>query len=308
MTTPDGGSSKSLTSFPHIEKRLVGDEQTSELYLPLVSTVVLKRKQQMLCLPLVFDNNLIIDALVDSGSHVSAIAQNDLDTIKQKAPNNFLKIDDPPNFQIPVANGQSEKPLATATLKFDIGDNTFAEHFVLMKKLTGPIIGLHFMRNNSLISHTTNGRIHFPHLTMQIKTTSEMSPKPQAVLTDDALAIASGTTKAVTAFVDHPSEWNTPGTVTPLEKFTETAVLLISFSISPIIDRKVEVRVTNTTETPYLIKRNTQIAQFCVITPEQAKFMKPVDMAILIMIPEADLDVTAYLNELSQIEQTTTAK
>ena len=83
-------------------------------------------------------------------------------TIKQRAPKNILKIDDPPSFQIQVANGQLEKPLSTATLKFEIGDNSFAEHFVVMKKLTGPITGLHFMRNNSVVIDTTHGLIHFP--------------------------------------------------------------------------------------------------------------------------------------------------
>ena len=80
----------------------------------------------MLYVPLDFHNNRTVDALVDSGAYVSAIAQNDLDTIKQKAPNNILKIDDPPNFQIQVANYQIEKPLATAKLKFEIGDKIFA--------------------------------------------------------------------------------------------------------------------------------------------------------------------------------------
>ena len=109
------------------------DEQTNEVYLPLISIVVLKRKQEMLYVPLNFENNLMVDALVDSGAFVSAVAQDDLDTIKQKAPNNILKIDDPPIFQIPVANGQLKKPLSTATLKFEIGEKTFAEHFVVMK-------------------------------------------------------------------------------------------------------------------------------------------------------------------------------
>ena len=84
-----------------------------------------------------FEKNLTVDALVDSGAFVSAIAQDDLETIKQKAPNTIFKIDDHPNFQIQVANGQLEKPLTTATLKFEIGDNSFAEHLVVMQKLTG---------------------------------------------------------------------------------------------------------------------------------------------------------------------------
>ena len=150
------------TATPLIEEGLVRDEQTNEVHLPLTSTVVRKRKQEMLFVLLDFENNLTVDALVDSVAFVIAIVQDDLDTIKQKAPNNILKIDDPPDFQIQVANGHLEKPLSTATLKFEIGDNSFAERFVGMKKLTGPINGLHFMRNNSVVIDTTHGFIQFP--------------------------------------------------------------------------------------------------------------------------------------------------
>ena len=223
MTTLNGDTTTPplTTATPLMEEGLLGDEQTNEIYLPLTSTVVLKRKQEMLYVPLDFENNLTVDALVDSGAFVSAIAQNYLDKIKQKAPNNILKIDDPTNFQIQVANGQLEKPLSTATLKFEIGDNTFAEHFVVLKKLIGSIFALHFMRNNSVVIDTTHGLIHFPHLTMQVKTASnETTTKPQPVITDEALTIPPTTTKTITAFIDHPSKWNTTGTVTPLDKFS----------------------------------------------------------------------------------------
>ena len=56
--------------------------------------------------------------------------------------------------------------------------------------------------------------------------------------------------------------------------------------------------MTSTTELPYLIRKHTQIAEFSVVTPEQSKHIKPVDMAILSMIPQGDPDLTAYLNEL----------
>ena len=134
---------------------------------------------------------------------------------------------------------------------------------------------------------------------MQIKTvSSETTTKPQPVITDDALTKPLTTTKTITAFVDHPSRWKTTGTVTPLEKFTETACLLISYSMSTIIDKKMAVRVTSTTEVPYLINKHTQIAEFSVVSPEQSKHIKPVDMAILSMIPQGDPDLTAYINEL----------
>ena len=68
--------------------------------------------------------------------------------------------------------------------------------------------------------------------------------------------------------------------------------------MSTISDKRIAVRVTNTTETPYPIKKHTQIAEFFVVIPEQSKHIQPVDMAILSMIPQGEPDLTAYLNEL----------
>ena len=280
MTTCDSGDdniSPPAITISQIEEQLVRDDITNELYLPLCSTIVLKRKKEMLYVPLDFENGLTIDALVDSGAYVGAIAQNELDRIQQQSPSNILKIDDAPNFQIQVANGQLEKPTATATLSFDIGDHTFAEHFVVMDKLTGPII----------------------HLTMQVKSAlNQTSTKPQAVLIHDNITIPQLTTKTITAFVGHVSEWKTTGTLTPVEKFTETASLLISHSMSTIIDREIAVRVTNTTESPYTINKNPQIAELSVVNPEQSKFIKPVDMGVQGMITEGDPDLITYLTGL----------
>ena len=90
-----------------------------------------------------------------------------------------------------------------------------------MKNLTGPIKGLHFIRHNSVVMDTTHGLIHFPHLTMQIKSAlSQTSAKQQTVQIHDSITKPQMTTRTITAFVDHLSEWNTRGTLTPEENFT----------------------------------------------------------------------------------------
>ena len=109
MTTCNSGDdniSPTAITFLQIEEQLLRDDMTNELYMQLSSTYVLKRKKEMFYVPLDFKNGLTIDALVDSGAYVSAIAQKELNRIKQQSPPNILKIDDPPNFQIQVANGQ----------------------------------------------------------------------------------------------------------------------------------------------------------------------------------------------------------
>ena len=97
------------------------------------------------------------------------------------------------------------------------------------------------MRHSSVVINTTHGLIDFPQLTMQVKSgLCQTSAKLQVVLIYDSIKIPQVTTKTITAFVDHLPEWNTTGTVTPVEKFTETAGLIISHSMSAIIDRKSE--------------------------------------------------------------------
>ena len=57
VTTPNELTTTPLltTATPLIEEGLMRDEQTNEVYLPLTSTVVLKRKQEMLYVPLDFE-------------------------------------------------------------------------------------------------------------------------------------------------------------------------------------------------------------------------------------------------------------
>ena len=128
LATYDNGddniSLPEITTY-QIQEQLVRDENTNEFYMPLSSTIVFIRKKELLYVPLDFENGLTVDVLVDSGTYVDAIAQKELDRIEQQAPSNILKIDDPPNFQIQVADGQLEKPTATTTIKFDIGDQIF---------------------------------------------------------------------------------------------------------------------------------------------------------------------------------------
>ena len=71
----------------------------------------------------------------------------------------------------------------------------------------------------------------------------------------------------------------------------------IPFNLNLIV-RKVPIRLTNTLKLPFTINKDTQIAEFSVVTPEQSKFIKPVDTAILSMISEGYLDLITYLAEL----------
>ena len=59
MTTRDNGDdsiSPPKITTSQIEEQLVRDDITNELYMPLSSTIVLERKNEMLYVPLDFEN------------------------------------------------------------------------------------------------------------------------------------------------------------------------------------------------------------------------------------------------------------
>ena len=77
-----------------------------------------------------------------------------------------------------------------------------------------------------------------------------------------------------------------------MERIKEAASLLVSHWMSTMIDEKVAVRLTNAKKSACLIKKTTQNAALSVVTPEQSKFIKAVNMSILSMILEGDPNKT----------------
>ena len=70
------------------------------------SELVLFLSEELPYVPLDFEVTRTIDTLVDSRAFVHAITQIESDRIKQHAPANTIKKDDPPSFQIQITNGQ----------------------------------------------------------------------------------------------------------------------------------------------------------------------------------------------------------
>ena len=105
---------------------------------------------------------LNIDGLIDTGALSSAIPEGDLRKIRLLAPHTILNEGPPPEFQIMVANGQLEAPIATVELQLEVSDITFREKFIVMANITNPLIGLLFLKRNSTTLDMRQGILIFP--------------------------------------------------------------------------------------------------------------------------------------------------
>ena len=128
----------------------ITNPDTSEKCLPIFSAINLIKKRKMLFATMDF-NNLSMDALIDSGALVNCLPESEFNKLKPVSPDNIIKKMDPPTFKLHVANGDIETPRKTVQLQFEIRDLTFKETFIVATKMTGSILGLTFLKNNSTI-------------------------------------------------------------------------------------------------------------------------------------------------------------
>ena len=144
------------------------DKERNLSYLPISTSLTLKRKRHMYYIPMDFEK-LTLDGLIDTGALTSAISEQDLNKIKLLANEAIKETGPPPNFQIMVANGQLEVPIGTVLLEFEVADFMLKENFIIMKNLPNPLIGLCFLRRNNAIFDVTQGILTFPYLSVQLK-------------------------------------------------------------------------------------------------------------------------------------------
>ena len=135
----------------------------------------------------------------------------------------------------------------------------------------------------------SQGLLHFPHLTYSIETDEyTRNRRLYKVQIKNPLTIPPETTQTITAYTDISSIIDTTGVINPATNHCSSDPLVVASSISTATNRKIDVRVNNTTPTPYTIKKNTTIAEFKIMSPEEAKELRPLNTAALKGLTEDD--------------------
>ena len=253
----------------------------------------------MLYFPMDF-GELSIDGLIDTGAHSSAIPEADLRKIRLLAPQSIVKEGPAPTFQIMVANGQLETPKSTVELKFEVGDFEFHEIFIVMEKLTGPIIGLMFLQRNLTVLDTRQGILNFPYFSMQLKTADhKYSNVLEPILNPDDITIPPNDRILVEIKSQIYNENTVTGVLQPSDLLHEEGDITFCAAIVTLTSGNVNVHINNFTDQPYKLKRGLHIANFSVLTPEQMKHVKPIDpVSTWHLLNENEEDAIYYVRSL----------
>ena len=179
-----------------------------------------------------------------------------------------------------VGNGQLETPKSTIELKFEVGDIEFHEIFIVMENLTGPIIGLMFLQRNHTVLDMRQEILNFPFFSMQLKTADHrysnvlepiINPIEVTNPPNDRVLIRSNS-------LFYPENAVT-GILQPSDLLHDEGDITFCPALVSLNDGSITIPVNNFTDHPYNFKKGLHIANFLVITPEQMKYVKPVDPA-----------------------------
>ena len=277
------------------------DQEGNLSYLPMSTSLTLKRKRHMYYMPMDFEK-LTLDGLIDTGALTSAISEQDLNKIKLIANEAIKDSGPPPNFQIMVANGQLEVPIGTVLLEFEVADFMLRENFIIMRNLPNPLIGLCFLRRNNAVFDVTQGILTFPYLSMQLKPDTQVTMRQATPLfAENTYTLQPGETLAIASTMPHLLDHDATGIVTPSPQFESHDSIFITSSLSTVNNNAIGYQVINFSELPYTIVCDTHLADFKILTPEQIKHIQPVDPAMLSFMIQHEETTEIYINELLKV-------
>ena len=268
-------------------------------FLPLSTNLPLKNKRKILYFPMDF-GELNSDGLIDTGALSSAIPEANLSKIRLLAPHTLLNEGPPPEFQIVVANGQLEAPIATVELQFEVGDIKLREKFLVVTNLTSPLIGLLFLQRNSTILDMRQRNLNFPFFSMQLKNEDRTYPiviEPILNPVETTLQPGKRTTIWVKSQIYTDNE--ATGIIQTSSLLENDEDLLICPALSSTQNNKHMVQISNFLDHPYTLKKGTPIANFSILTPEQTKHIQPVNpTSVRHLLNNSHDDAIHYINSL----------
>ena len=249
---------------------------------------------------------LKIDGLIDTGALSGAIPEADLRKIRLLAPHTKLNEGPPLEFQIMVANGQLEAPIATVELRFEVGDITFRKKFIVMTNLTSPLIGLLFLQRNSTILDMRQGILNFPFFSMQLKNEDRTYPNViEPILNPVETTLQPGKRTTIWVKSQIYTDNEATGIIQPSPFLENDEDLLICPALSSTQNNKHMVQISNFLDHPYTLKKGTHIANFSILTPEQTKHIRPVNpTSVRHLLNSSHDDAIHYINSLLKTSKT----
>ena len=246
------------------------------------------------------------DALVDSGATISALPLWLYQRIVQRQPEAVTEIpDEITRYTVTVATADKTRPVMVATIKVTLSDEVYSEKFLILRRMSGPILGNSFLIDHDLWLYSRGKLLKSPALTYQLNMITTEEGKKKRVKTGKGVPVETSTTITIppgryeTVTCKIPADFagfhDTTGVVVEFSPFARTTRSLAVTSALSSIDKigKTVIGMVNIGTRPVTIPADTRVATLEILTPEQARYLAPIDPAVADKVSKIpDLEVS----------------
>ena len=252
--------------------------------------------------PLKFSTNQQRKALIDTGASADAISEDyqELQPFGTPLP--------PPSEvnEVKLASGQLIPVRGQIELTFSIAKHPFEEKFLVLPNTNSIILGNPFLKKNSIELYPKENLMKFPDITLQLNeiqpNPKEKQTKPQyTVRTLEKITIAPNQqTTLKCGLISKRIFTDVCGIVVPKLSFEDKTGLCITSSLSRTDPNGyLNLSALNLQNNEITIARNSDIAFFKFLSPQQAETLTPIDPQLLTLAKSVNPD--DFVKEINQL-------
>ena len=256
--------------------------------------------------PLKFPNNQQRKALIDTGACANAITEKDYDDWKSSF-GTTATISQPSEVnKVKLASGQLIPVRGQIQLEFAIAKNHFKEQFLVIPTTNSTIFGNPFFKNDSIELCPWENLIKLPDLTLQLNKKSTQTDKTgkrqYTIRTMEKCVIAPNQQTILKCNLQTKNKRfaDVCGIVEPKLSFEEKTGLCITSSLSRTDSQgNLYQSALNLQTNDITIPRNSDVAYFKILSPQQAETLTPIDPQLLTLAKFKNPD--EFEHEINQL-------
>ena len=241
---------------------------------------------------------------MDSGAFSSAISPLIIDKIKKVSPTSIENLPSNPSPVVKVANGSYAKTLGLVNISFTLANQPFTEQFLILPKMSKPILGLPFFERNDILIDLKSRKLLLPDITLQINSVAKANGSEKTIHHKNKFALKSAqkitiqphSQEVLKCAIDKKFSEEIIGIVEPNAGFEKSSDLCLTSSLSKLKNSETEIALLNVTPIAITVAKDTAIAKFTILTAKQAEHIQPIDPSL------CSLD-NFQLNELVTIHE-----
>ena len=129
---------------------LTGQSLSDETHSTALSILISAEGQNLMYIPLKFENDVRRKALIDTGECANAVPADFYEKLKTQCPNNILELQHASLLDVKVASGRTVKVLAQVDVEFKINEHQFDDVFLILPSMNSVVLGNPFFKKYNI--------------------------------------------------------------------------------------------------------------------------------------------------------------